>query len=60
MDYLVKAFAYIAVFLIGWCLGVRAEKLHTEDEADLRWMHPPDDDDGIHRLEEDPDGTYQR
>ena len=31
------------------------------EEMERRWRtHPPDDDDGISRLEDDPDGQYTR
>ncbi|MBR2698296.1 MAG: hypothetical protein IKE76_06855 [Clostridia bacterium] len=30
------------------------------EEDELMKLHPPDDDDGISRLEDDPDGIYQR
>lgn len=58
MDYLISIFAFVFVFLIGWALGVRTQELHEKGRP--VWFHPPDDDDGISRLEDDPDGQYQR
>ncbi len=47
------AFSMIVLVLAG-C------KCAIEEENELMRMHPPDDDDGISRLEDDPDGIYQR
>ena len=59
MDYIVGAFAVILFSLVVWALVVRAKELHKAEKK-MRWMHPPDNDDGISRLEDDPDGQYQR
>ena len=52
-------------FVFGLILGVLvgfgvAGVLAAADDGPPRWLHPPDDCDGVSRLEDDPDGEYTR
>ena len=50
--------AVLLCTLFMYCMTAAASKMSRMEE---RWLHPPDDDDGISILkEEDPDGDCTR
>lgn len=52
---------FVFGLILGVLVGIGAAGLMTAAGDDIpRWLHPPNDDDGVTRMEDDPDGEYTR
>lgn len=52
---------FIFGMILGGLIGFGTAGMLAACGDDLpRWYHPPDDCDGVSRLEDDPDGQYTR
>lgn len=52
---------FVFGLILGVLVGFGIAGLMAAASDDLpRWLHPPDDCDGVSRLEDDPDGQYTR
>jgi hypothetical protein len=57
MGWLVLGIIFGAFLILALALCMASA---DSEELDRRCYHPPDDDDGVSRLEDDPDGQYTR